>query len=102
VAEVPTEVAPSVVVLLELEVADLGHSFAPHLVVTDPTGESLVDVDLPPATAERTTGGTDEVALFPMVFTVGMQVLREGVHHMTLAVAGDELASLRFAVRLAP
>ena len=102
VAEVPAEVAPSVVVLLELDVADLGHSFAPHLVVSDPAGESLVDVDLPPATAERTAGGTDEVAQFPMVFTVGMQVLREGLHRMALSVGGSEIASLRFAVRLAP
>jgi hypothetical protein len=100
VGELPAQVAPSVVVVLELDDADLGRSLAPHLTVTDPVGDALVDVDLPPAVADRTPGGTDEVAQLPMVFTVGMQVAREGVHRLQLTVDGDETASLRFAVRV--
>jgi len=101
VSELPAEVAPTVVVSVELGAADLGRSFDPHLVVTDPAGEALVDVDMPPATPERELGGDDGAALFPMVFTIGMPVVREGVHRLQLLVDGAELASLRFSVRLA-
>lgn len=100
VGELPTEVAPTVVVSVELDAADLGRSFDPHLVVVDPAGEVLVDVDMPPATPERELGGGDG-ALFPMVFTVGMPVVREGGHRLQLLVDGVELAALRFLVRLA-
>lgn len=101
VPELPTEVAPTVIVSLELDAADLGTSFQPHLMVLDPGGEALVDVDMPPATPEREVGADDDAALFPMVFTVGMQVLRQGRHELRLVVGDTELASLRFTVRLA-
>lgn len=101
VSELPTEVAPTVVVSVELDAADLGRSFEPHLVVVDPAGDALVDVDMPPATPERELGGDDGTALFPMVFTIGMPVARQGVHRLQLLVDGVELASLRFSVRLA-
>jgi hypothetical protein len=101
VAELPTEVAPTVIVTLELDASDLGQPFQPHLVVRDNVGEALVDVDMPPAVPEREVGGDDDAALFPMVFTVGMQVLREGRHQLSLTVDDVELASLRFTVRLA-
>jgi len=101
VQELPTEVAPTVVVSVELEADDLGHAFQPHLMVLDPGGEALVDVEMPPAFPEREVGSDDDAALFPMVFTVGMQVLRQGRHQLRLEVGGRELASLRFTVRLA-
>jgi hypothetical protein len=101
VAELPTEVAPTVIVSLELDPDDLGKPFQPHLLVRDSGGEALVDVDMPPAVPEREIGGDDGAPLFPMVFTVGMQVLREGGHELSLTVDGVELASLRFSVRLA-
>ena len=41
VAELPTEVAPTVIVSLELEADDLGTSFQPRLIVLDPAGEAL-------------------------------------------------------------
>lgn len=100
VGELPTEVAPTVVVSVELDATDLGRSFDPHLVVVDPAGEALVDVDMPPARPERELDG-GEVALFPMVFTVGMPIVREGGHRLQLLVEGVELAALRFSVRLA-
>jgi hypothetical protein len=101
VAELPTEVAPTVVVSVELDATDLGRPFQPHLMVLDPGGEALVDVEMPPATPQREVTGPDDTALFPMVFTVGMQVLRQGVHHLRLDVDGSELASARFTVQLA-
>jgi hypothetical protein len=101
VGELPAEVAPSVIVSLELDAADLGRAFQPHLVVRDSAGTALVDVDMPPAVPEREVGSDDDAPLFPMVFTVGMQVLREGRHDLTLTVDGTELAALRFTVRLA-
>lgn len=101
VGELPTEVAPTVVVSVELDAGDLGRPFQPHLRVVDPAGEALVDVEMPPATPEREIGGDDDAALFPMVFTIGMQVLREGRHELRLEVGDTELASLRFTVRLA-
>lgn len=101
VGELPTEVAPTVILSLELDAADLGRTFQPHLAVLDPGGEALVDVDMPPATPEREVGGDDDAALFPMVFTVGMQVLRQGLHQLRVTVGDDELASLRFTVKLA-
>jgi len=101
VAELPTEVAPTVIVSLELEADDLGTSFQPRLIVLDPAGEALVDVEMPPALPEREVGGDDDAALFPMVFTVGMQVLRQGRHELRLVVEGTELAALRFTVRIA-
>lgn len=100
VGELPTEVAPTVVVSVELDATDLGRSFDPHLVVVDPAGEPLVDVDMPPARPERELD-SGEVALFPMVFTVGMPIVREGGHRLQLLVEGVELAVLRFSVRLA-
>jgi hypothetical protein len=101
VTELPTEVAPTVVISLELDAGDLGRAFQPHLMVLDPGGEALVDVDMPPATPERELGGDDDAALFPMVFTVGMQVLRQGLHQLRVMVGDTELASLRFTVKLA-
>jgi hypothetical protein len=101
VGELPTEVAPTVIVSLELEAADLGQSFQPRLIVLDPAGEALVDVEMPPARPEREVGGDDDAALFPMVFTVGMQVLRQGRHELRLVVGDTELAALRFTVRIA-
>ena len=100
VAELPTEVGPTVVVSLELAEEDLGRPFTPHLLVRDPAGDALVDVEMPPAVPERMPGSVDDVVLFPMVFTVGMQVQREGIHTMRLTVDGAELATLRFALRL--
>jgi hypothetical protein len=100
VSELPQEVAPTVIVSLELEATDLGQDFQPRLIVLDPAGEALVDVEMPPALPEREVGGDDDAALFPMVFTVGMQVLRQGRHELRLVVGDTELASLRFAVRL--
>lgn len=100
VPELPTEVGPSVVVSLELAEEDLGRPFTPHLLVQDPAGDALVDVEMPPAVPERMPGGVDDVVLFPMVFTVGMEVRREGIHTMRLTADGDDLASLRFALRL--
>jgi len=101
VSELPTEVAPTVIVSLELEADDLGQAFQPRLIVLDAAGEALVDVEMPPALPEREVGGDDDAALFPMVFTVGMQVLRQGRHELRLVVDGAELAALRFTVRIA-
>ena len=99
VSELPTEVAPTVIVSLELETDDLGKAFQPRLIVLDPAGEALVDVEMPPALPEREVGGDDDAALFPMVFTVGMQVLRQGRHELRLVVGDTEIAALRFTVR---
>jgi hypothetical protein len=101
VGELPTEVGPTVVVSLSLEADEVGRPFSPHLRVTDPAGEALVDVEMPPALPERMPGAVDDVVLFPMVFTVGMRVVREGAHALSLTVDGRELAALRFTVRLA-
>ena len=101
VGELPAEVAPTVVVSVELEADDLDRAFQPHLLVRDNLGEPLVDVDMPPAVPQREVDGDDDAALFPMVFTVGMQVLRQGRHELRLVVDGAELAALRFTVRIA-
>lgn len=101
VAELPTEIGPTVVVSLRLDADEVGRPFTPHLRVSDPSGEALVDVEMPPALPERMPGAIDDVVLFPMVFTVGMRVLREGAHALSLTVGGRELASLRFTVRQA-
>lgn len=101
VSELPAEVAPAVVLSVELEPADLGRPFTPHLVVRDPAGRLVVDVDLPPARPEATgSGGT--ALLFPMVFTVGMRVVEPGPHRLEVRVGAAELASVPFVVHVAP
>lgn len=103
VAELPTEVAPTVVLSVELAADEIGLPFTPHLRVTSDSGNVLADVAMPPAIPEprvAEAGGARSFR-FPMVFTVGMQVSEEGGHRLSVAVDGDELAGADFAVRLA-
>lgn len=103
VAELPTEVAPTVVLLVELDADEVGRPFTPHLRVTSETGASLADVSMPPAVPEPRVvepGGSPSLH-FPMVFTVGMRVEEEGQHRLAVDVGGDVLAAADFRVRLA-
>jgi hypothetical protein len=103
VGELPTEVAPSVVLSVELEADEIGRPFTPHLRVTSDAGETLVDVAMPPAVPEprvADAGGSPSLR-FPMVFTVGMRVVAEGRHRLAVEVGGTELAAADFAVRRA-
>lgn len=103
VGELPTEVAPTVVLSVELGPDDLGRPFTPHLRVASDAGDVLVDVDMPTAVPEQQLPGdlAGGVMRFPMVFTVGMQVLSAGGHRLTVSVDGEELARADFSVRLA-
>ena len=103
VAELPTDVAPTVVLSVEPERDELGRPFTPHLRVTSDSGHVLVDVAMPPAIPEprgAEAAGAHRFR-FPMVFTVGMHVLGEGGHRLSVEVDGEELAGADFAVRLA-
>lgn len=103
VGELPTEVAPTVVLSVELDADEVGRPFTPHLRVTSHAGTALVDVAMPAAVPEprvAEAGGTPSLR-FPMVFTVGMRVLEEGQHRLVVEVDGDELAAADFTVRLA-
>ena len=99
VGELPAEVAPTVVLSVELDPGDLGRPFTPHLEVRADAGDVLVDVDMPPALPEPQVPGSMSLR-FPMVFTVGMRVVSEGGHRLTVSVDGAELARADFAVRL--
>jgi len=101
VGEVPAEVAPTVVVIVDLDDGELGRPFTPHLRVESDAGDVLVDVDMPPAVPEPQVPDAGASHRFPMVFTVGMRVLAQGPHLLTVSVDGTDLAQAAFAVRLA-
>jgi hypothetical protein len=103
VADLPTDVAPTVVLSVDLDAGDLGRPFVPHVRVADAGGDLLVDLDLPPAVPEPRSADPEgaHVLRFPMVFTVPIRVARAGTHEVAVDVEGEPLAAVAFSVRVA-
>lgn len=101
VAELPTEVAPTIVVAVDLDPAEAHRPFAAHLRVTTSTGDVVVDAPIPPALPAAAANGSSDLVRVPIVFRAVLHLRDAGVHHVVVEVDGAELASTDVIVEVA-
>lgn len=99
VAELPTEVSPTVVLIVDLEAEEAHRPFTAHVRVTSSTGDIVVDVPLPPALPPPPDPAADVVRV-ATVFRTSMDVREPGLHHLGVHVDGAEIAGTDFVVAM--